>query len=97
MDSRSDPGDFPRFSVVIPTYDRADTVGRAIDSVLNQTYPASEVIIIDDGSRDATRARVEKFGPRVTYQYQDERRGSRCKEPRRQGSASSLARLPGFR
>jgi len=67
MDSQSGPGDSPRFSVVIPTYNRADTVGRAIESVLNQTYPPSEVIIVDDGSRDATRARVEGFGPRVTY------------------------------
>lgn len=41
-------------SVVIPTYNRAGTIERAIDSVLGQDYPVIEVIVIDDGSKDDT-------------------------------------------
>lgn len=57
----------PRFSVVIPVYNGASFVARAIDSVLAQTWPAHEVIVVDDGSTDATASVVERFGDRVRY------------------------------
>ncbi len=60
----------PKFSVIIPVYNGAPTVGRAIESVLTQTYPAHEVIIVDDGSIDATAQAVAPFGSRVRYIYQ---------------------------
>lgn len=44
----------PFVSVITPTYNRAHCVGEAIDSVLAQGPPADEVIVIDDGSTDAT-------------------------------------------
>lgn len=54
-------------SVIIPTYNRADLLGQAIDSVLAQTYAASEIIVADDGSSDNTSQVVEKFGAQVRY------------------------------
>ena len=44
----------PKFSVVIPTYNRAASIGRAIESALAQTYPHVEVILVNDGSTDHT-------------------------------------------
>lgn len=60
----------PLISVVIPTYNRKKTIGRAIDSVLNQTFSDFELIIVDDGSTDGTLEYVtEKYGEdsRITY------------------------------
>ena len=55
-------------SVVIPTYNRADVVLNAIASVLAQTRPPAEVIVVDDGSSDDTAARVRALAdPRVRY------------------------------
>ena len=39
----------PRFSVVIPAYNAVATLARAIDSVRAQTWPAHEIIVVDDG------------------------------------------------
>ncbi|MEQ9124780.1 MAG: glycosyltransferase family A protein [Alphaproteobacteria bacterium] len=56
-----------RVSVVIPTYNRARFVGEAIDSVLNQTAPPAEVIVVDDGSTDDTEAVMERYRGRAQY------------------------------
>lgn len=61
-------------SVIIPTYNRADCVGRAIDSVLVQSYGSIEVVVIDDGSTDETTGLIQRrYGsdPRVRYYRQE--------------------------
>ncbi len=55
----------PRFSVVIPAYNAAATLARAIESVRAQTWPAHEVIVVDDGSSDATAEVAARFGDEV--------------------------------
>ncbi|CAH1087182.1 glycosyltransferase family 2 protein [Candidatus Nitrotoga sp. 1052] len=60
----------PRFSVIIPAYNAAATLARALDSVLAQTWPAHEIIVVDDGSSDATAAVVAAYGDKVRYLYQ---------------------------
>ena len=47
-----------KVSVVIPTYNRRDTLMRAIASVQAQSYPISELIVVDDGSDDGTEQAV---------------------------------------
>jgi len=51
----------PFFSVIICTYNRAELLPRALDSLLTQSYRNFEVLIIDDGSTDGTQAIVKKY------------------------------------
>ena len=44
----------PLISIVVPTYNRAHTITRALDSILAQTYEHTELIVVDDGSSDNT-------------------------------------------
>jgi glycosyltransferase involved in cell wall biosynthesis len=55
----------PLVSVIIPTYNRANTVPETIDSVLEQTYSNLEVIVVDDGSKDNTQEVLRGYGTRI--------------------------------
>jgi glycosyltransferase involved in cell wall biosynthesis len=58
----------PLFSVIIPAYNRASTLGAAIQSVLDQTCQDFEIVIVDDGSKDDPRSVAESFGdPRIRF------------------------------
>src|SRR5271157_1943147 len=54
-------------SVVIPAYNCARTIGRAIDSLLTQTSPPDEILVVDDGSSEPLEPALEHFRGRVTY------------------------------
>ncbi len=58
-------------SVIIPTHNRAAVLGRAVSSVLAQSFKETELIIVDDGSADETRQIVQSFkDKRLTYYHQ---------------------------
>lgn len=56
---------FPQYSVVIPAYNCADTIRTTLDSVLAQTVPPGEVLVVNDGSSDTTCEIVESYGSPV--------------------------------
>jgi glycosyltransferase involved in cell wall biosynthesis len=62
-------------STVIPTFNRAHLIRRAIDSVLEQLSPADELIVVDDGSTDETPAVLSTYGARLRY-VRTENRGA---------------------
>lgn len=55
----------PLISVVIPNYNYAHYLPQTIESVLSQSYPRVEIIVVDDGSKDESTTIVEKYGERV--------------------------------
>jgi glycosyltransferase involved in cell wall biosynthesis len=64
-------------SVIIPTYNRAETVSRAIDSALDQTHEDLEVLVVDDGSSDETESVLESYDDdRVRPIYHETNRGA---------------------
>lgn len=66
-----------KVSVIIPTYNRETTIARAIQSVINQTWPNYEIIVVDDCSTDHTREIVEEFGDdRIRYIYLEQNGGA---------------------
>ena len=59
------------FSVIIPTYNRADSLKKSIQSVLNQSFSDFELLVMDDGSHDHTNDVVESFGDlRIIYDWE---------------------------
>lgn len=61
----------PFFTVILPTFNRATRTQQAIASVIDQTFPDWELIVVDDGSTDNTAAVVRAFNdPRILYVFQ---------------------------
>ena len=58
-------------TVLVPTFNRAHYLGQALDSLLRQSVPPAEVIVIDDGSDDDTAAVVAGYGNRIAYLRQE--------------------------
>ncbi len=66
----------PLISVIIPTFNRAYCIGKAIDSVRTQTHQNTEILVIDDGSTDGTRDLIDRTyadDPRVRYVFHENR------------------------
>jgi len=63
----------PTVSVVIPSYCHAPFLARAIESVLEQTRPPDEVIVVDDGSTDGSPEEIRRFGSRIRAVFQENR------------------------
>lgn len=59
----------PLVSVIIPAYNRANSIRRAIDSVISQTYNNIEITVVDDGSIDNTEEIIAFYGDKVRYIY----------------------------
>ena len=55
----------PRFSIIIPAFNAAATLGRAVESVRTQSWPAHEIIVVDDGSTDSTVEIARQYGDAV--------------------------------
>lgn len=81
--------DSPSVSVIVPTWNRASTIRTAIDSALYQSYPATEIIVIDDGSVDGTV-------PMLKESYQDEIKARRVKLIENPHQGVSAARNTGL-
>jgi glycosyltransferase involved in cell wall biosynthesis len=90
----------PMVSVVIPTYNRTHKTFAAIESVLSQTHPNVEVIVVDDGSKDGSAEVVEQFvnqkaaaGHRVVFVAQ---RNQGASAARNTGIANAKGQYIGF-
>lgn len=55
-----------KISVIVPTFNRAGFLGECLESLLRQTLPAHELVVVDDGCTDATRQVLGAFGQQVT-------------------------------
>lgn len=63
--------DKPLVSVIIPTFNRAKIIPPTLESVLNQTYPNVEIVVVDDGSTDNIAEVIASYGDRVQYHRQE--------------------------
>lgn len=57
-------------SVIIPTYNRKQSLNKAIESVIQQSHLANEIIVIDDGSSDDSKSYISAKYPQIKYIYQ---------------------------
>lgn len=73
----------PLVSVIVPAYNAERYIEACLDSILGQTYPALEVVVVDDGSRDRTADLTKSYAPRVTYVHQPN--SGSCAAPRNTG------------
>lgn len=75
---------FPLVSIIVPAYNSAEFLIECLQSLLDQTYPKVEVILVDDGSTDDTARLVKEQFPRVKYRWQPN--SGTCSSPRNTGA-----------
>ena len=61
--------DFPLVSVLIPAYNHENYIQETIESIINQTYPNIELIILDDGSKDKTWEKITELKPKCENRF----------------------------
>jgi glycosyltransferase involved in cell wall biosynthesis len=85
----------PKVSVVIPAYNSAKSLPKAINSILSQTYHDYEIIIVDDGSIDNTKDVVSEYSKRyperIRYFYQKNKRPAAARNLGLKNAAGELA------
>lgn len=64
-----------KVSIILPSYNRAYILGQALESILNQTYPDFELLVIDDGSTDGTEDLVQMYQDERIIYYKLEQNG----------------------
>jgi glycosyltransferase involved in cell wall biosynthesis len=84
----------PLVSIIIPAYNADRYISETLDSLLAQSYPRLEIIVVDDGSTDRTRACVLSYGHRVRYLYEENSGG--CSKPRNEGIRAASGPLLAF-
>ena len=86
----------PVLSVILPTYNRAHTLGRAVDSVLGQTFDDFELIIIDDGSTDESDAVLRAYAGEERVHVIRQAHNKGCAEARNVGLTASKGKYVAF-
>src|SRR5262249_57904262 len=78
---------YPTISAIITTYNCADYIGDAIESVRQQTMRPAEIVVVDDGSTDNTRELVRALGADIRYFHH-----CNCGEARARNRGGTFAR-----
>jgi glycosyltransferase involved in cell wall biosynthesis len=87
----------PAVSVIIPSYNRAALLPRAVDSVIAQTFSDWEIIVVDDGSTDATPRLLENYAALLGNRFQGIRQARRgCSAARNRGIDAAAGRFVAF-
>jgi len=66
----------PKVSVVVPVFNQEKYIGECVDSILGQTYPDIEAIVVDDGSTDNTSSILRSYGEKIVYIRQENKGAS---------------------
>ena len=93
MEEKSKIENAPLVSVIIPTYNRAEIIEEAVDSVLAQDYKDFELIVVDDGSTDNTSEVLATYGDDIRVLYQENKGVSAA---RNRGISEAAGKLIAF-
>ncbi len=66
---------FPKISVIIPTYNRAEYIAECLNSLLAQSLPASQILVVNDGSTDNTLHSLKPFMQKIDYLEKESNEG----------------------
>lgn len=69
------PSDYPRISILMPSYNQGRYLEAAIQSILSQDYPNKELIVIDGGSSDESVEIIRRYQPKLAYSISEPDRG----------------------